>query len=96
MSRHAARSDDHYLFVLFVFRIANKRTLSEATAFDLVLLLIVSETTQQAMVDDDHSMTNAAILICTLVGADMLLSFAKQAISGARSGARWVRSHSVP
>jgi len=67
-----------YLFVLFVFRIAGKRTLSEATAFDLVLLLIISETTQQAMVGDDRSMTNAAILIFTLVGADMLLSFAKQ------------------
>jgi uncharacterized membrane protein YcaP (DUF421 family) len=67
-----------YFFVLMVFRISGKRTHSEATTFDLVLLLIISETTQQAMVNGDHSMTNAAILILTLVGADMLLSFAKQ------------------
>ena len=67
-----------YLFLFLVFRVAGKRTLSEATAFDLVLLLIISETTQQAMVDNDHSMTNGAILILTLVGADILFSLAKQ------------------
>ena len=67
-----------YFFLLFVFRIAGKRTLSEATAFDLVLVLIISETTQQAMVGNDNSMTNGAILIFTLVGADILLSYAKQ------------------
>jgi uncharacterized membrane protein YcaP (DUF421 family) len=67
-----------YLFLLIVFRISGKRTLSEATTFDLVLLLIISETTQQAMVDGDHSMTNGAILILTLVGFDILLSLLKQ------------------
>jgi uncharacterized membrane protein YcaP (DUF421 family) len=67
-----------YVFVLVVFRISGKRTLAEATAFDLILLLIISETTQQAMVDNDHSMVNAAILILTLVGADILLSMVKQ------------------
>jgi uncharacterized membrane protein YcaP (DUF421 family) len=67
-----------YIFLLVVFRISGKRTLSEATAFDLVLLLIISETTQQAMVDNDHSMTNGALLVLTLVGTDILLSVAKQ------------------
>ena len=67
-----------YLFLLLVFRIAGKRTLSETSSFDLVLLLIISETTQQAMVDSDHSMTNAAVLIVTLVGFDVFLSFIKQ------------------
>ncbi len=67
-----------YLFLLVVFRISGKRTLSEASTFDLVLLLIISETTQQAMVDNDHSMTNAAILILTLVGSSILMSLVKQ------------------
>jgi uncharacterized membrane protein YcaP (DUF421 family) len=66
-----------YLFLLVVFRVAGKRTLSEATAFDLVLLLIISETTQQAMVDSDHSMTNCGVLVLTLVGADLILSLLK-------------------
>lgn len=67
-----------YLFVFVIFRVAGKRTLAEATTFDLVLLLIISETTQQAMVSDDHSMTNTVLLVCTLVGADIVLSILKQ------------------
>jgi uncharacterized membrane protein YcaP (DUF421 family) len=67
-----------YLFLLFVFRISGKRTLSEASTFDLVMLLIISETTQQAMVNNDHSMTNAAILILTLVGSSIAMSLIKQ------------------
>lgn len=67
-----------YGFLLVVFRIAGKRTLSEATSFDLVLALIISETVQQAMVNSDHSMTTSMILILTLVGTDIGLSLVKQ------------------
>jgi uncharacterized membrane protein YcaP (DUF421 family) len=67
-----------YGFLLLVFRIAGSRALSQATTFDLLMLLIISETTQQAMVKDDHSMTHAFILILTLVGIDLVLSTWKQ------------------
>ncbi|HUS34594.1 MAG TPA: YetF domain-containing protein [Verrucomicrobiae bacterium] len=67
-----------YVFLLLIFRIAGKRTLSQTTTFDLVLLLIISETTQQAMVDNDHSITNGILLITTLVGMTILLSVLKQ------------------
>jgi uncharacterized membrane protein YcaP (DUF421 family) len=67
-----------YFFLLVVFRISGKQTLSQATSFDLVLLLIISETTQQAMVDNDHSVTNAFLLIVTLVGTTILLAWLKQ------------------
>ena len=67
-----------YFFLLLVFRISGKQTLSQATSFDLVLLLIISETTQQAMVDNDHSVTNAFLLILTLVGTTIILSALKQ------------------
>ena len=66
-----------YLFLMIVFRLAGKRTLSEASTFDLVLLLIISETTQQAMVDSDHSLTGAGLLILTLVGTDIAFSLLK-------------------
>ena len=56
-----------YAFILVIFRIMGKRTLSEVTAFDFIVLLIVSETTQQAMTGNDFSVTNAAILVLTLV-----------------------------
>ena len=67
-----------YFFLLLVFRIAGRRTLSKATTFDLVLLLIISEVTQEAMVDDDHSVTNSALLILTLVMTSLGLSEIKQ------------------
>jgi uncharacterized membrane protein YcaP (DUF421 family) len=67
-----------YIFLLVIFRFAGKRTLSQTTTFDLVLLLIISETTQQAMVDGDHSVTNGFLLIITLVGMTILLSVLKE------------------
>lgn len=67
-----------YLFLLVVFRLAGRRSLSEMTTFDLLLLLIVSETTQQAMVGDDHSVTRAVVLIVTFVMIDVGLSLLKQ------------------
>src|SRR3546814_191112 len=48
------------------------------TPFDLVLLLIVAETTQQALLGGDFSITNAAILIVTLFTIDIALSYVKQ------------------
>ena len=66
-----------YFFLLLIFRITGKRTLSEATTFEFVLLLIISEVTQQAMVGDDFSLTGAFLLIVTLLGADLLLSLLK-------------------
>jgi uncharacterized membrane protein YcaP (DUF421 family) len=67
-----------YFFLLALFRISGSRTLADATAFDLVLLLIVAEATQQALVGTDYSVTAAVLLILTLVGVDIALSFAKQ------------------
>jgi uncharacterized membrane protein YcaP (DUF421 family) len=67
-----------YLFLLLIFRISGKRSLRNATTFDLVLLLIIAETTQQALVRDDASVTGAFLLIVVLVGADILLSLLKR------------------
>jgi uncharacterized membrane protein YcaP (DUF421 family) len=67
-----------YLFLIVLFRIAGTRTLAEMTSFDFVLLLIISEATQQAMIDNDNSMTNAALIIVTLIGADIAMSFVKE------------------
>lgn len=67
-----------YFFLLVVFRLAGKRTLAQTTNFDLILLLIISETTQQAMVGEDYSLTTAFLLILTLVSADILLSYLKE------------------
>ncbi|HEU4616678.1 MAG TPA: YetF domain-containing protein [Gammaproteobacteria bacterium] len=67
-----------YVALMVLFRFSGKRTLSESTPFDFVLLLIIAETTQQALVGKDYSVTASLLLIVTLVGADIFLSFAKQ------------------
>lgn len=76
-----------YAFLFLIFRIAGKRTLAQTSPFELVLLLIISETTQQAMVDSDHSVTNAFLLIMTLVGLTIALSVLKHHSRAAR---RWL------
>lgn len=63
-----------YAVLLLLFRIVGKRSLAEITTFDFVLLLIISEATQQAMIDNDNSMTNAFLIITTLLGLDIGLS----------------------
>jgi uncharacterized membrane protein YcaP (DUF421 family) len=67
-----------YVLLLTLFRIAGKRSLAQVTTFDLVLSLIISEAIQDAMVDDDRSVTNAFLIVVTLVGMNILLSWAKQ------------------
>jgi uncharacterized membrane protein YcaP (DUF421 family) len=67
-----------YLFLLALFRLSGQRALAQVTTFDLVLLLIISEATQQALIGNDNSMTHAALLIMTLIGLDILLSLIKQ------------------
>jgi uncharacterized membrane protein YcaP (DUF421 family) len=63
-----------YLVLLLVFRLAGRRTLSEMTSFDFVLLLIISEATQNAMIGNDYSLTNGMLVVITLVGLDILFT----------------------
>ncbi|OQP62249.1 DUF421 domain-containing protein [Niastella populi] len=67
-----------YLFLMLVFRLSGKRTLAQTTPFEFILLLIISEVTQQALVGEDYSITTSLILITTLIGTDLLFSMIKQ------------------
>ncbi len=67
-----------YLALLLLFRIIGKRSLAETGAFDFVLLLIIAEATQQAMIDDDNSMMNAFLIIVTLLTLNVGFSLLKQ------------------
>jgi uncharacterized membrane protein YcaP (DUF421 family) len=64
-----------YGVLLVLLRLAGKRTLSEMTTFNFVLLLMVSEATQQALLGDDFSITNAALVILTLIALDRIADF---------------------
>jgi len=67
-----------YFFLLLIFRIAGPRTLAQMTTFDFVLLLIIAEATQQGLIGDDFSVTQAMLLIITLIGIDIGLSLLKE------------------
>jgi uncharacterized membrane protein YcaP (DUF421 family) len=67
-----------YVVLLIIVRLSGRRTLAQMTAFDLVLILICAETTQQALLADDFSLTNAVILILTLFTIDIGLSYLKR------------------
>ncbi|WP_443689958.1 DUF421 domain-containing protein [Polyangium jinanense] len=66
-----------YMALLIVFRIAGKRALVTVTTFDFLLLLIISECTQQALLGQDYSVTGAIILVGTLVSLELGLSWLK-------------------
>lgn len=67
-----------YALLLLIFRISGKRSLAQITTFDFVLLLVIGEATQQALIGSDFSMTSAALAIITLTVIDIGLSWIKR------------------
>ncbi|MDP9840513.1 uncharacterized membrane protein YcaP (DUF421 family) [Neorhizobium huautlense] len=67
-----------YFILLIALRLSGRRTVAQMTPFDLVLLLIIAETTQQALLGDDFSIINAALLIIVLFSMDIGLSYIKK------------------
>lgn len=67
-----------YLVLMVLFKIAGRRSLAELTTFDLVLLMVIGEATQQALLGDDFSLVNAVLVIVTLIALDIGFSLVKQ------------------
>lgn len=67
-----------YLLLMVLFKIAGRRSLAELTTFDLVLLMVIGEATQQALLGDDFSLVNAVLVIVTLIAIDIGFSLVKQ------------------
>ena len=72
------RASAVYLFLMLIFRAFGKRSLAQITMFDFVMLLIVAETTQQALLGEDFSLTNSGLLIATLFTVDYLFDAIKR------------------
>jgi uncharacterized membrane protein YcaP (DUF421 family) len=56
-----------YLFLIIGLRIAGKRELAQLNPFDLVVLLTLSNTVQNAIIGDDNSVTGGIIGATTLL-----------------------------
>jgi len=61
------RSAVVYLFLLVAFRLAGKRQLGQMTAFDLVVLLVISNVVQNSLIGNDNSLGGG------LIGATVIL-----------------------
>jgi uncharacterized membrane protein YcaP (DUF421 family) len=66
-----------YAILLLLFRVTGRRSLRETTPFDLVLLLVIGEATQQALLGEDFSLVNAVVVVTTLLLMDVALSLLK-------------------
>lgn len=67
-----------YLVVLLLFRIAGRRTLAQATPFDLVLILMISQSTQQALLGADYSVVNGLLVVASLLFAEITMNRLKR------------------
>ena len=64
-----------YLVLSILIRVTGKRSLAQVTTFDLVLVLVVGEATQQALLGEDFSLTQSAMVITTLVALDRISDY---------------------
>jgi uncharacterized membrane protein YcaP (DUF421 family) len=63
-----------YLFLIGFLRLFGKRELAQLNPFDLVVLLSLSNTVQNAMIGDDNSVTGGVIGAFSLLAVNYLLT----------------------
>jgi uncharacterized membrane protein YcaP (DUF421 family) len=61
-----------YVFLVIVLRLAGKRELAQLNPFDLVVLLTLSNTVQNAIIGDDNSLTGGLIGAATLLSVNYI------------------------
>jgi uncharacterized membrane protein YcaP (DUF421 family) len=60
-----------YLVLMLIFRVASKRELAQATLFDFLIILLISNVVQNAIIGDDNSVLGAiagAVILVILSG----------------------------
>lgn len=67
-----------YLVLLIGFRLAGKREIGQFTPFDLVLILLIANAVQNAMVGSDTSLIGGVIAAITLLAINFIVSIASQ------------------
>lgn len=66
-----------YAILALLFRVTGRRSLSQITTFDFVLLLVVGDATSEALLGGDPSFTNLIVVIVTLMATDIVLAWIK-------------------
>src|SRR5579863_4347851 len=63
-----------YLFLLVMFRLLGKREVGQMTPFDLIVLLVLSNVLQNAMIGPDNSVTGGLIGATTILAVNWVVS----------------------
>ena len=71
----ALRSIVLFFFVYLLMRVLGRRELSSLEPFDLILLVVLGDSIQQGLTQDDYSVTGAMIVISTIASLQVLTSF---------------------
>ena len=64
-----------YAFIYLLTRVVGRRELSSLEPFDLILLIILGDSVQQGLTQDDYSITGAVIAVGTIAGLQVLTSY---------------------
>jgi uncharacterized membrane protein YcaP (DUF421 family) len=64
-----------FLFMFVLTRVIGRRELSSLQPFDLILLIVLGDTIQQGLTQDDYSVTGAVIAVGTIAGLQVVTSY---------------------
>ena len=64
-----------YAFVFFLTRVVGRRELSSLQPFDLILLIVLGDSIQQGLTQDDYSVTGAMIVVGTIASLQVATSY---------------------
>src|SRR5262245_36318208 len=64
-----------YVAVFLLLRVVGKRHVGELAPFDLVVLLVLSECVQNALIGDDKSVTGGVLAATVLFGLNQVVGY---------------------
>jgi uncharacterized membrane protein YcaP (DUF421 family) len=70
-----ARAALIYFAIMVLVRLSGKRTVGEFTPFDLVVVILIGESTQGALTGGDESVIGALIVSATLIALNYAIGF---------------------
>jgi uncharacterized membrane protein YcaP (DUF421 family) len=71
----AARGVALFFFVYLLTRVIGRRELSSFQPFDLILLIVLGDSIQQGLTQDDYSVTGAIIAVGTIAALQLVTSW---------------------
>src|SRR5881392_1682224 len=71
----ALRAAALFAFILILTRVMGRRELSSFAPFDLILLIVLGDSIQQGLTQDDYSVTGALIVVGTIAVLQVATSY---------------------